>query len=156
MDDEDALKALEAMGLSVDEVRNADSRVRERRHERDPRVCLCGHAVSRHTITNGVVYCKPGRMECPCKKCRPVLEASDTRKFLRKTSGAGALHALSLGMLALVEEKKSAKWIIDLQCDRCKKDDKSVVPVPVTQHGKATTYATGYDALLCKECRMEI
>lgn len=156
MDDDNAIAALEAMGLSIDEVRKADSSVRDRPHDRDSRVCLCGHPVSRHTVTNGVVYCKPGRMECPCKKCRPVIEASDTRKFLRKTSGAGALHALSLGMLALVESNKTVKWIIDLQCDRCKKNDNAVVPVPVTQHGKAVTYATGYDALLCRACRSEI
>lgn len=155
-DDDDAVEVLKAMGLSLDEVRKADGLVREKRHDRDQRVCLCGHAISRHTVTNGVVYCKPGRMECPCKKCRPVLEASDTRKFLRKTSGAGALHALSLGLLAHSETEKPVKWIIELKCDRCQKNDKNVVPVPVTQHGKAVSYATGYDALLCKECRMEI
>ena len=156
MKDDDAIDALEAMGISVDEVRKADELVREKRHDRDQRICLCGHAIARHTVTSGVVYCKPGRMDCPCKRCRPVLEVFDTRKFMRKTSGAGALHALTLGVLAHIELGKPVKWITDLQCDRCQKNDQNVVPVPVTQQGKAVTYATGYDALLCRECRSEV
>jgi len=156
MQEDDAVDVLEAMGISVNEVRKADGLVREKRHDRDQRICLCGHSVSRHTVVNGVVYCKPGRMECPCKRCRAVLQVADTRKFMRKTSGAGALHALTLGVLAHVDLGKPVKWIIDLQCDRCKKNDQNVVPVPVTQHGKAVLYATGYDALLCRECRSSV
>ena len=59
----------------------------------------------------------------------------------------------------IIQVRKNAiheKWIIDLQCDRCKKNDQNVVPVPVTQHGKAVLYATGYDALLCRECRSSV
>jgi hypothetical protein len=95
-------------------------------------------------------------MECPCKSARAVLEVGDIRKFLRTTSGGGKLHALTLGMLSHIETEKPMTWLVDLKCDRCGKDDKNVVPVPVTQSGKAVSYPTGYDALLCPECRTEV
>lgn len=158
-DNKEALEALEAMGISLEEAEKADRVSREtprRERDRDISVCLCGHGSARHIVVNGTVFCKPSRMECPCKKLRPVLEATDTRKFLRKTTGGGALHALTLGILSHVKENKSVTWIVDLKCDRCGKDDKNVVPVPVTQHGRAVGYATGYDALLCRECRAEV
>lgn len=155
----DPKEALEAMGISIEEAQEADKVAREtsrRERERDISVCLCGHGSARHIVVNGTVFCKPSRMECPCKKLRPVLECADTRKFLRRTSGGGALHALTLGILAHVQEGKRVEWIVDLKCDRCGKDDKNVVPVPVTQQGRAVGYATGYDALLCRECRTEV
>jgi hypothetical protein len=151
---DEARKALEMMGLSVDEMLEED--VIKRPKYTDSRICLCGHAVARHTATNGFVYCKPSKMECPCKNVRPVLETDDTRKFLRKTEGGGKLHALSLGMLQILRLGKSVKWIVDLKCDRCGSEDDQVVPVPVTQTGRPTNYATGYDALLCRACRTEI
>ena len=155
---EDATRALEAMGISLEEALNADEEVKNhiQRGERDGRVCLCGHPVARHTVIGGVVYCKPSRMECPCKKTRPVLESNDTRKFLRRTVGAGAMHALTLGIVSAIQSGKSAEWVVDLKCDRCGADDANVVPVPVTQTGRAATYATGFDALLCPQCRVEV
>jgi hypothetical protein len=156
---DDALKALEAMGISLEEAEQADKSTREvsrRERDRDISVCLCGHGSARHIVVGGAVFCKPSRMECPCKRLRPVLECKDTRKFLRKTTGGGALHALTLGILAHAQEGKPVKWLVELKCDRCGKDDKNVVPVPVTQHGRAVGYATGYDALLCRECRSSV
>ena len=155
-----AEEALAAMGLSVDDVVAAEERLEalgsRRYKESDGRICVCGHAVSRHTVTNGIVYCKPSRMECPCKKCRPVIMAQDTRKFLRKTSGAGPFHALALGMLSHVKEGLWVKWIDPPKCDRCGTDTKDVVPVPVTQQGTSVQYPTGFDALLCPKCRVEV
>lgn len=144
--------ALAAMGISVEEAAEADEALRERPLMRDGRVCLCGHGVGRHTSTGGVVWCKPARMDCPCKKIRPVLEVEDSRPFLRKTAGGGAMHALVRGISALVSSGKRADWIVDLECDKCGGSDE-VVPVPVTRNGVVADEATGYDALLCVGCR---
>ena len=153
-----AEQVLQAMGISAEEVLEVEEELKDHGRPRrsDPRICLCGHAVARHTVANGITYCKPSRMECPCKSCRPVLECADTRKFLRRTSGGGKMHALTLGIGSHVASGKSVKWIIDLACDRCKENDNNVVPVPVTQTGRATSHATGYDALLCRQCRTEV
>jgi hypothetical protein len=151
-----AVDALKQLGISLEEAQEADEAVRSktrRELDRDISVCLCGHGSARHMVVHGAVFCKPSRMECPCKKLRPVLDCDDVRMFLRKTTGGGTLHALTLGILAHAEAGKSVKWTIDLGCDRCGKNDKNVVPVPVTQSGMAVGYATGYDALLCRECR---
>jgi len=74
--------------------------------------------------------------------------------FLRKTEGAGAMHALSRGIYAAIEAGRSVEWIVDLVCDKCNAQGKRVVPVPVTQNGFISDYATGFDALLCDDCRV--
>lgn len=148
--------ALAAMGMGVDEVMEMDSVLRTRPTKRDGRICICGHGVAKHTEIAGVVNCKPSKMDCPCKKVRPVIDAEDTRPFLRKTQGAGPMHALARGLAALAENGKDADWIIDLVCDRCSQETGSLIPVPVTKDGRATVEPTGYDALLCQKCREEI
>jgi hypothetical protein len=48
-------------------------------------VCVCGHAVNKHTSTDGHVFCRTARMFCPCETITPVVQASDTRYFMTKT-----------------------------------------------------------------------
>jgi hypothetical protein len=141
-----------AMGISLEEAVEVDEAMRDRPAGRDGRVCICGHGAGRHTVANGVVYCKPARMDCPCKKLRPVVEAEDTRAFLRKTGGAGPMHALVRGMSAVISAGKRVEWIVDLKCDKCGAEG-HVVPVPVTRNGIVMAEPTGYDALLCVSCR---
>lgn len=154
----DDLNALEMMGITLEEADEADRVLTEKSKSRkqDSRICLCGHGVVKHTVYGGVVACKPSALSCPCKKVRSVLEADDTRYFLRKTAGAGPMHALARGIVASVKTGKGVRWIVDLQCDRCGKAEQNVVPVPVTQSGYSTDEATGFDALLCPGCRLEI
>ena len=79
--------ALEAMGLTFEEVQEADRKIVEKAKAggRDRRICVCGHALSKHTTYSGILTCKPSALLCPCKKIRPVLQCDDTRVFLRKT-----------------------------------------------------------------------
>jgi hypothetical protein len=147
---------LKTLGTSAEEVETSrrTGEANASRGKTDKRICACGHRVAAHTEIAGVTFCKPSRMECPCKKCRPVLEAEDTRVFIRATTGGGKLHALSQGLYNLIQRGKNARWIIELKCDRCgEESEKPLSPVPVTQSGVAVSYATGYDALLCDECR---
>lgn len=150
-----ASDALSALGLTVEEVAEIDHALMTR-SPRDNRICLCGHGVSKHTEMAGVVNCKPSAMDCPCKKIRPVIETNDTRMFLRSTQGGGAMHALSRGLSALAMAGKSATWLIELKCDRCGAVDEVVVPVPITSNGHSANKATGFDALLCPNCRDEV
>lgn len=152
-----AKDALAALGLDMNEVLEADLILRSRPPKRDGRICICGHGVTKHTVNEvGLVNCKPSKMECPCKKVRAVLDAEDTRPFLRRTQGAGPEHALSRGLAALAMNGKSAQWIIDLECDRCHEHSDQLVPVPVTKNGHAAHEPTGFDALLCPTCREEV
>jgi len=155
----DPAEMLKMLGTSVEEVETTrrTGEAGAKRDKSDRRICICGHRVNGHTELAGVTFCKPARMECPCKKCRPVLEVEDTRMFIRATSGGGRLHALSQGLYNLVQREKKAKWLIEFKCDRCgEESDKPLTPVPVTQSGTATTYPTGFDALLCDDCRQII
>lgn len=150
-----AADAFAAMGIDLAEVLEADKSVLGKR-EKDNRICICGHPMARHTQVAGITMCKPSRMDCPCKKARAVVEVSDMRPFLRKTEGSGAMHALTRGMAQLASVGKQAKWIVPLVCDRCQKEHNQVYPCAVTQQGVAAKRATGYDALLCAECRETI
>ncbi len=158
MSQDKSLDALEAMGLTFDEVEAADKAIvnKSKSGGRDKRICVCGHAVSKHTTYAGILTCKPSAMLCPCKKIHPVLTADDTRMFLRKTEGAGAMHALSRGIYACISAGKGVEWIIELACARCGKNDSKVVPVPVSASGRASDGPTGFDALLCSSCRTEV
>lgn len=152
-----AVDALAALGMSAEEVTKIDSVLRTRPQKRDGRICLCGHGVTKHYVNElGIVSCKPSKMDCPCKKVRPVIDAEDTRPFLRRTQGPGPYHALTRGLAALAESGKSADWIIELECDRCNQKTDNLSPVPVTSNGFAASEATGYDALLCFPCRDEV
>jgi hypothetical protein len=123
-------------------------------NKRDRRICACGHAVSAHQ-NDVVVTCQTSKMYCPCKVIRPVVETQDCRLFIRKTTGAGANHALSLGIASAIGRGHEVVWIVEQRCDRCKKEG-PVSPVPVTHEGFARTEATGYDALLCRSCRENV
>ena len=143
------------MDFSLEEAAGEDERLRNKPVERDGRICLCGHQMSRHTIINGMVFCKPTRMECPCKKNRAVIDCNDVRPFLRKTEGSGPMHALGRGLAAAVTKGFEITWLVEKKCDRCGTEG-PVSPVPVTQRGISTNKPTGFDALLCQPCRQEV
>ena len=151
-----AREILAQMGIDFEEAKEASELMKQKKFSRDSRVCVCGHSMSRHTIVSGIVVCKPNRMDCPCKKERAVLEAEDTRLFVRKTHGSGKWHALGAGLVSSVENEKTVKWLIEMVCDKCGSETETLTPVPVTQNGFASEEATGYDALLCRGCFAEL
>lgn len=153
-----AIDALAQIGMTVEEIKAAQEELEATgsRRDRDNRICACGHRMSAHTVVGGAGFCRPTKMECPCKTPRPVIEAADTRCFNYKTNGSGGLHALARGMLACVERSKRFKWIVPLVCDRCKQEAERLIPSAVSQRGQAMTHATGHDALLCEDCRREV
>jgi hypothetical protein len=115
-------------------------------------VCICGHPVGRHDDTSGLVVCSAGKFSCPCKNIRAVVKVDNARIFLRRTKGGGALHALSQGLLSAREAGQKIEWLIEQKCDLCGKA-KQLSPVPVTQRGVIVSDPTGYDKLLCAQCR---
>lgn len=146
---------LNEMGIDPDEAIRVDKQLTSRPRG-DKRICLCGHSVSRHDLTLDRPSCIVGKQFCPCRKIQPVLVVEDTRPFIRKTDGASVLHALTRGIAAAAEkghavEKIEGAWV----CHRCGQSDVRLSPVPVSSNGVAMQTATGYDALLCDDCRMK-
>lgn len=115
-------------------------------------ICICGHPVGRHDSNAGLVMCSAGKSTCPCKNVRPVVRVENARIFLRRTKGGGALHALSQGLVSARKAGQNIEWLIDQKCDLCGKA-KQLSPVPVTQRGVIVSEPTGYDKLLCVQCR---
>jgi hypothetical protein len=149
-----SVRGLDFFDFSEEEAEEAAEKMEQISGRKDGRICICGHSKTRHTMFNtGVINCTVGKQSCPCMKVRLVVECDDNRKFMRKTEGAGALHALSQGILGAVKAGLEVKWLVEQKCDKCARVDK-VSPVPVTQNGQIVDYATGYDLLLCRDCRL--
>lgn len=132
----------------------AESRERKRRwQERDARVCICGHPVWAHAGTPGKQFCKPARMECPCRMAEPVLEVQDTRLFQYATTGSGVRHALGKGVLASQEKGKEWRWIDGARvCKVCGDETEEVVPSAVTPGVGVVQRPEKMNGLLCPEC----
>ena len=145
----------EFLDFGIEESEAAEEKIASQgRTDRDKRICACGHPMARHWTELGKTLCKPSKMDCPCRfeSHRAVLIAGDARKFLRKTEGPGPEHALARGILASVKDGLSVEWLIEMQCDFCKKETQ-LSPAPIDVDRNIRYQATGYDALLCKECR---
>lgn len=119
---------------------------------RDSGICICGHPRSKHVGTNIGTVCSPAKHYCPCKKVRVVAEAPNLRLFLYKTTGGGASHALVKGLKKSIDSGLEVEWIGGSICDHCQRERKVSV-VPVSQRGVEMSEPTGYDVLLCDECR---
>lgn len=155
-----ARDALAMLGINAEEALEADEAL-IRKPSHDKRICLCGHAVNKHTTEAGVLQCQPTRYYCPCKNIRPVILVEDTRVFLRKTNGPGAEHALTRGMAKCFSIDKNVEWITEVKCDKCGIEatpagDVRISPVAVTEYKTISYEATGFDALLCDTCIEEI
>jgi hypothetical protein len=140
-------------------------------------ICACGHTVKQHTYSSlvGKTLCKSGKQLCNCAHVNVVLRVSNSRFFMRKSTGHGPRHALTLGILAVVKENRlrdefepaknqkkpeqiTMEWVNNpIFCERCKATDKKLSPILMT------TNRVRYDleikvsdrlvtALLCEEC----
>lgn len=155
MEDQNTVDGFSGFDFGIDEASEAEAELQQRlQAPKTKQICICGHAVGRHTFIDAraIWNCKPTRMDCPCKELRPVLQVQDTRPFLRKTQGAGPLHALSRGMLAANEAGVEMSWIEEPACDNCGVVG-PVSPVPFTKQGYVSLEATGIDKLICRKCR---
>jgi hypothetical protein len=140
------------LSVSEDEAAEVLKDVEANPRGRDSGICICGHPRSKHVSTHIGTVCSPAKHYCPCKKVRVVLEAPNLRLFLYKTTGADASHALVKGISRSVELGLETNWVGGSVCDHCQKERKVSV-VPVSQRGVEMSEPTGYDVLLCNECR---
>lgn len=124
---------------------------------RDRRICLCGHPLARHTEVRGATICKPSRMECRCRNMVAALTVSDTRSFLRKTTGVGDEHALVKGLTAAIAAGQEFIWLIETVCSSCGSDEVTAVGLRRTGGEAGVTVCHGGESpeatrLLCAGC----
>jgi hypothetical protein len=141
------------LDLSEDEAKEVSDKIAQTGN-RDGRICICGHAMGYHAFIEGrgVYKCNAQKQTCPCKTPRPVIETTNSRAFMKKTHGSAGLHALTQGIVSVTTTGGSVDWIIEVKCDKCGAEV-PVVPCPVTQTGQISNEATGFDKLLCRDCR---
>jgi hypothetical protein len=160
-----------ASGLSgtLDDVVAAEQK-QQRRSRGDQRVCKCGHAARAHTghhgpnnrnhdalEASGYKKCIPGRQVCPCAEFEPAISVSNAGRFMRKTSGPGSEHALSLGIRSLLADGGTFEWIEGVGCDACKRTvEQGAILVPIAFN--PTTLQEQYspsaiNKLVCEDCR---
>ena len=153
---------MDEFDLDLEEASGYNAAYKQEPRSSDRRICICGHAMSRHHFNDytGSHYCKPGQLACACINPRAVLEVPNTRYFMRKSHGSGPKHALVLGAVASIEAlgddfSNSRKWLVEELCDVCGQETK-FYPVRVTPNGLALTDTDedqGVTAFLCLECR---
>ena len=154
---------MDEFDLDFDEVAEMNDIFRSTVRSNDRRICICGHAMSRHRYDHiqNKHNCKPGQLTCPCLSPRAVIEVPNTRYFMRKGHGSGSKHALAMGYAAskeaLGEEEFSqvVKWLVPANCDICGTETK-YYPVRVTPTGTVlldTDDDEGVTAFMCPDCR---
>lgn len=119
-------------------------------------VCICGHALARHSHSDIASYCSFGRAWCSCSEIMPVLETDDLRAFVFSTNGVGRRHALTKGLHALRKNGRSARWIIQRFCFRCGSEDSLFVPAALNRDKRVTRGTGSSNALLCTTCVVEL
>jgi hypothetical protein len=145
---------LAGMGIDADEAIETDRRLKSK-PRRDPRICICGHAVNKHVPESGA--CEPTKYKCPCRHVHAVITVDDTRLFLRKTTGPGSEHALVRGMAALAEAGKDCEWIEGAQvCKKCGAEGAGRVVPTNSAMTVALNEHSAYNMLLCNSCYKEL
>lgn len=156
---------MDEFDLDLDEVSEVNTIYQADPRSKDRRICICGHAMSRHHFNEyqNKHFCKPGQLACPCYTPRAVLEVPNTRYFMRKSLGSGAMHALSRGVAASIEAlgqeewDSRRKWLVEAKCDGCQKETK-YYPARVKANGEPLPNGEdvpgqGANAFLCEVCR---
>lgn len=164
---------LSKFGISSETVEERTALFKAEGYDRDGRICICGHPMKRHNTDTFPTTCTPSRLQCPCKKARPVIEVSDTRRFLKKTRGSGPDHALILGIHSANKAGDEIKYLSEPTCDaiiimadgtriQCESVG-FAVPTVVSKSGIVINDEivekdgpTGYDVFLCEKCRGRI
>lgn len=136
---------------------------------RNPFVCVCGHPASRHSETEDSPICRASRLDCRCHGLLRVLKVSDTRYFLRKTTGYGADHALMRGKKSAENRGVDVDWVENLACQQCwiphseaalfpilieidRETGKFHIPGGRSKHWISAPEAIGMNGLLCFRC----
>lgn len=148
---------LSAMGFDPDEAERTDKELTINARTKDKRICLCGHSVGRHDMELGRPVCVVGKLACNCRNLQPVLTVTDTRPFIRKTEGSSLNHALARGIAAARKIDVDISFIEESwACHKCGVAGEAVrlVPMTVTANGLPANYDTGYNSLLCDDCRV--
>ena len=127
----------------------------------DRRICVCGHAMNKHTPNNlGAPQCKPNIHYCHCMVGFPVLGTTDRRKFLHVSKGNGSKHALTMGVRRIMETGGGFTWLkVNYKCYKCGTDE-GLLPVICTLDGYTASVEKGKilnrgDLLLCENCNFK-
>lgn len=169
-----ALDALAVMGIEPESVDLYDMSAINRLGV-DRRICMCGHAMDRHKLQStlnlpkpipvlksndpeGPFSCVPNAQACSCRTLYPVLKVSNTKYFLKKTTGSGELHALTRGIRALAKvEDNKIEWLVEPTCLLCGFSGPEHRIVPATFNANKTLRqgeSIGYDDFVCQKCRL--
>lgn len=143
---------IEDIGVDVDEMDEYMASLKTGIGIQERQVCICGHALVRHTKGDVAGYCNYGKAWCDCTEPIPVLDPDDLRPFVYSTTGVGKKHALAKALYTLRKNGKSARWLIERVCFRCGSEGQTVFPTALTRD-KRIARGSGYtNALLCREC----
>jgi hypothetical protein len=147
---------LESIGIDSIEMDRFMTSLKTGFGDEDRQICLCGHQMSRHERSDSIVYCSVSRAWCDCSHPVPVLEPEQVNPFRFATTGFGKKHALAKGVYALHKNGKTAKWLIEIHCFKCKAMDQAIYPAPINKSNKVSNSSGYRNVFLCMPCIEEI
>lgn len=158
-------RRLHGLGLTAEEEEELFA-AREKRAPRNGEICICGHPMTRHREVDlrvsgrGLFWkCTPAKTVCACRHPKAVLEATDTRPFLRRTTGNGPAHALPNGLRGLVDKPgRGYEWLEGWpQCElsgwdeaECEAAETGVLPYGFTDDGRESARTAPWNFMLCR------
>lgn len=143
--------ALEHLGIDEQAIANHRKELKAKEYNRG--VCVCGHAMNKHTKYGINEWsCQTARMWCPCEAPKVIVEVSDTRYFMTKSRGYGEKHALSTGLSRLHEKGGTSKLVIEPKCFRCEEVKYPLVPAAFDRHIRLIFKPGPYNGLFCRDC----
>jgi len=147
---------LEAIGIASADMQIFMTALETGIGNQDRQICLCGHQMSRHERSDSVVYCSVSRAWCDCAHPIPVLEPDQVNPFRFATTGFGKKHALAKGIYALHRKGLKARWLIEVQCFKCKASDQAIYPAPISKSNRVSNSSGYRNVFLCMPCIEEI
>jgi hypothetical protein len=149
--DTNSFKALNDLGIEEEEVEQFIAQ-RDRGEEGKKYVCICGHAMNKHSETAGSLMCVTAKHYCPCLHPIAVLNVQDTRYFMTKTYGFGRRHALATGLYRLGRVGKWAIWLEKPYCHKCGSEGHPILPTAIDEMNRAVERPAIRNVLLCVSC----
>lgn len=143
---------IEDIGIDEEEMDNYMTSLKTGIGIPERQICICGHALLRHTKSEVAGYCNFGKAWCDCNVPFPVLDPDDLRPFIYSTTGVGKKHALAKGLHTLRKNGKAARWLIERLCFRCGSESGLVFPTALTRDKRIASGSGHTNALLCGEC----
>jgi hypothetical protein len=155
-----AEEAIKKMGYDPGELLEEDRNLRKyggAGRLKGKTICICGHSMNYHVHIKDSNFhaCSANKGNCKCSAPVEVAKVSNARAFNSSTVGYGRDHALTKGIVRLLEKDGTIEWLADLpKCVICGEKNGPIVPAPCDEDASRVipNDQSRYNIMLCQTC----